>query len=185
MVNVQNQPTQKELAAALDMSQANVTKLKKQGMPVDSVAAAQAWRESRQNVAARKPAPPGLTLAPAIDSMPIYPSKSFDAARMPEYRDIPEEDHQAARTRREIAEANLAEMREAEERGKLIQVSAIRATWAARIASTRDALLQIPSRLAPVLAAETDLAAVTLLLEDEIRQALAELSREEPDRTTA
>ena len=185
MVNGQNQPTQKELAAALDMSQANVTKLKKQGMPVDSVAAAQAWRESRQNVAARKPAPPGLTLAPDIDSAPIYPPKSFDAARMPEYRDMPDEDHQAARTRREIAEANLAEMREAEERGKLIRADAIRATWAARIASTRDALLQIPSRLAPVLAAETDLAAVTLLLEDEIRQALAELSREEPARTTA
>lgn len=96
-----------------------------------------------------------------------------------------DEDFQAARTRREIAEANLAEMREAEEHGKLIRADAVRATWAARIASARDALLQIPSRLAPVLAAETDLAAVTLLLEDEIRQALAELSREEPARTTA
>jgi phage terminase Nu1 subunit (DNA packaging protein) len=179
MVNGQNQPTQKELAAALDMSQANVTKLKKQGMPVDSVAAAQAWRESRQNVAARKPAPPGLTLTQAIDSMPIYPPKSFDAARMPEYRELPDEDHQAARTRREIAEANLAEMREAEERGKLIQVSAVRATWATRIASARDALLQIPARIAPVLAAETNLAAVTLLMESELRQALAELSRED------
>ena len=176
MVNGQNQPTQKELAAALDMSQANVTKLKKQGMPVDSVASAQAWRESRQNVAARKPAPPGLTFAPAIDSAPIHPPPPFDAARMPEYRDLPDEDHQAARTRREIAEANLAEIREAEERGKLIQVSAVRATWAARIASTRDALLQIPSRIAPVLAAETNLATVTQLLEDELRQALAELS---------
>ena len=183
MVNGQNQPTQKELAAALDMSQATVTKLKKQGMPVDSVASAQAWRESRQNVAARKPAPPGLTLAPAIDSAPIYPPKSFDAARMPEYRDLPDEDHQAARTRREIAEANLAEMREAEERGKLIQVSAVRATWTARIVSARDVLLQIPSRLAPVLAAETDPTTVSLLLEDEIGRAMDELSREEPAKT--
>lgn len=183
MVNGQNQPTQKELAAALDMSQANVTKLKKQGMPVDSVAAAQAWREARQNVAARKPAPPGLTFAPSIDSTPIQPPPPFDAARMPEYRDLPDEDHQMARTRREIAEANLAEIREAEERGKLIQVSAVRATWAARIASTRDALLQIPSRIAPVLAAETNLATVTHLLEDELRQALAELSRDDAART--
>ena len=70
-------------------------------------------------------------------------------------------------------------MREAEERGKLIQVSAVRATWATRIASARDALLQIPARIAPVLAAETNLAAVTLLLESELRQALAELSRED------
>ena len=183
MMNGQNQPTQKELAAALDMSQANVTKLKKQGMPVDSVASAQAWRESRQNVAARKPAPPGLTFIPVLDATPIPPPPPFDAARMPEYRDLPDEDHQMARTRREIAEANLAEMREAEERGKLIQVSAVRATWAARIASTRDALLQIPSRLAPVLAAETNLATVTQLMEDELRQALAELSRDDTART--
>ena len=176
MVNQQGTPTQKALAAALDMSQANVTKLKKQGMPVDSVEAAQAWREARQNIAARKPAPAGFaSVAPAATVRPA----SFDETRMPEYRELPDEDHQAARTRREIAEANLAEMREAEERGKLIQVSAVRATWATRIASARDALLQILARIVPVLAAETNLAAVTLLLESELRQALAELSRED------
>ena len=47
----------------------------------------------------------------------------------------------------------------------------------------RDALLQIPSRLAPVLAAETNLATVTQLMEDELRQALAELSRDDTART--
>ena len=84
-----------------------------------------------------------------------------------------------AKTAREVYEAKTAQLEYEERTGKLIQVSAVRATWATRIASARDALLQIPSRLAPVLAAETDLAAVTLLLEDEIRQALAELSRED------
>jgi hypothetical protein len=47
---------------------------------------------------------------------------------------------------------------------------------ATKISGARDALLQIPSRLAPVLAAEPDLLKVTSLLEDALRQALADLS---------
>jgi phage terminase Nu1 subunit (DNA packaging protein) len=108
------------------------------------------------------------------------------ATQTPETSTEPEiTSYHVAKTLREAAEAQIARLKLAEMQGDVIQVSAVRATWSARIASARDALLQIPSRLAPVLAAETDLAAVTLLLEDEIRQALAELSREEPARTTA
>ena len=44
---------------------------------------------------------------------------------------------------------------------------------------TGDALLQIPHRMAPVLAAESDMERVAQLLEDELRNALAELSRGE------
>ena len=129
-------------------------------MPVDSVEAAQAWRVARLNVAARKPTPatfPPLAPQPASDSE--------------------DEDFQAARTRREIAEANLAEMREAELAGQLIRVEAIKAAWARRISATRDALLQLPHRLAPVLAAETEMERVSHLLDAELRQALTELSR--------
>ncbi|MGB4059606.1 MAG: hypothetical protein WBK26_05255 [Burkholderiaceae bacterium] len=88
-----------------------------------------------------------------------------------------DEDFQAARTRREIAEANLAELKEAEQQGKVIQVDAVRAAWARRLAGTRDAILQIPIRVAPILAAETSIEQVSILLETELRQALAELSR--------
>ena len=84
--------------------------------------------------------------------------------------------YEEARRRRETAEANLAEMKQAEMQGTLIRADAVRAAWAAKITGARDALLQIPSRLAPVLAAESDLVRVTALLEDELRQALAELS---------
>ena len=176
MVNEQASiPTQKALAAALDMSPANVTKLKKQGMPVDSVASAQAWRESKQNVAARKPAPAGITsFNPAPIAVPDPPP--FDAARMPEYKDFPDEDHQMARTRREIAEANLAEMREAEERGDLIRVGAVKTTLSTVFATVRDALLQIPARMAPLLAADTDPVNVHNSLHAEIHQALLHLA---------
>lgn len=86
--------------------------------------------------------------------------------------------YEEARRRRETAEANLAEMKQAEMEGKLILADAVRSAWAAKITGARDALLQIPSRVAPVLAATTDLVEVTALLEAELRQALAELSVE-------
>ena len=81
-----------------------------------------------------------------------------------------------ARRRRELAEASIAEMKQAEMEGLLIRADAVRSAWAAKITGARDALLQIPARLAPVLAAELDLVRVTALIEDELRQALAELS---------
>lgn len=83
-----------------------------------------------------------------------------------------------SRARREEAEASIAEMKQAEMQGLLIRADAVRSAWAAKITGARDALLQIPSRLAPVLAAESDLVRVTALLEDELRQALADLSAE-------
>ena len=86
--------------------------------------------------------------------------------------------YEEARRRRETAEANLAEMKQAEMEGKLILADAVRSAWAAKITGARDALLQIPSRIAPVLAANNDLVEVTALLEAELRQALADLSAE-------
>lgn len=86
--------------------------------------------------------------------------------------------YEEARRRRETAEASIAEMKQAEMEGVLIRADAVRSAWAAKITGARDALLQIPSRLAPQLAAESDLVAVTGLLEAELRQALAELSTE-------
>ncbi len=157
-------PSQAAVARALGLSPAAISKLKKQGMPVHSAEAAQAWREARQSIAARKPLPTLATPTPT----PVAPSP----------QDHPGEDYDAARTRREIAEANLAELKEAEQQGKVIQVEAVRAAWARRLAGTRDALLQIPIRVAPVVAAESSIEQVSILLEAELRQALAELSRD-------
>lgn len=153
-----------------------MVKLKKLGMPVDSVEAAQAWREARQNVAARKPLPGGRS---GSNPPPVYakpPAPPPPPPQQPETFAFPDEDHQAARTRREIAEANLAEMREAEERRDLIRVAAVKTQLATVFATTRDALLQIPARLAPLLAADSDPASVQNTLHAEIHQALQHLS---------
>lgn len=152
------------------MTEGRVSQLKSQGMPTSSVEAAQAWREQQQNVAARKPSPPIQSETSIALPPPAFPPIQGN--------DFGDEDFQMARTRREIAEANLAEMREHELEGKLIRVEAIRAAWAKRISATRDALLQLPHRLAPVLAAETEMERVSQLLDVELRQALTELSRD-------
>ena len=157
--------SQAAIGRALNLSPAAMTKLKKQGMPVESVEAAQAWRVARQNVAQRKAVPASLppARAPLVDRLPP-----------PEF--VNDESHDAARTRREIAEANLAEMREAETRGDLIRLAAVKTALGIAFATAREALLQLPSRLAPQLAGESDPATVQNLLHAEIHQTLVELS---------
>lgn len=170
--------SQAAIGRALGLSPASMTKLKGQGMPVDSVESALAWRQARQNIAARKAEPLGAS-APSTRVVP----DSFAGIGMGTVMDPaavepadPVETHDAARTRREIAEANLAEMKESELRGDLIRVSAVKAELSTVFAGTRDTLLQIPARLAPLLAADADPASVQNTLHTEIHLALQHLA---------
>ena len=173
-----NAPSQAAIGRALNLSPAAITKLKKQGMPVDSVEAAQAWRMARQNVAARKPVPaaPGLGLMPRMLAAPAAPAAAFPPPDHPADGGDFGEDHDAARTRLRISEANLSEMKEAEENGALIRLDAVKAVLSIAMATAREAMLQIPSRLAPLLAADSDPASVQNLLHAEIHQVLSHLS---------
>ena len=81
-----------------------------------------------------------------------------------------------ARRRRELAEASMAEMKQEELRGELIRVEAVKTALARVFSMTRDTLLQIPARLAPLLAADTDPANVQNVLYTEIHQALQHLA---------
>jgi hypothetical protein len=166
--------SQAAIGRALGLSPASMTKLKGQGMPVHSVAAAQAWREARQNLAQRKPAP-DVAPAPTMPSRAPWVDPAAFGGAGPDMPGLGE-DRDEARTRREIAEANMAEMDEARLRRELIRVSAVQAQLSTDYATTRDALLQIPARMAPLLAAEKDPAAVQNLLHAEIHQALMTLA---------
>ena len=174
--SIEQSISQAALGRALGLSPAAVTKNKGLGMPVDSVASAQAWREARQNVAQRKPVPkakPAPAPAPAqrieVAGIPVFGGGPIEA--LP-----PIEDRDDARTRREIAEANIREMDEAKQRRELILVSAVQAQLSTDYATTRDAMLQIPARMGPVLAAEKDPATVQTLLHAEIHKALMTLA---------
>lgn len=165
---------QSELAKALGLSKQAVSKLKGQGMPVHSVEAARAWRDENLSVSARKEAreSASATLAAPPRSRP-------DLRTFPPFGDDDDgedEDFKAARTREKISEANMAEMNEAKMRREMINVAVVERQLATDYATTRDALLQIPARIAPLLASETDTAAIQTMLDAELHQALANLA---------
>lgn len=124
--------------------------------------------------------PSGKTAASLQEPATPPTTQTPDASTEPEITS-----YHVAKTLREAAEAQIARLKLAEMQGEVIRSDAVRATWTARIVSARDVLLQIPSRLAPVLAAETNPTTVAILLEDEIGRAMDELSREEPARPAA
>jgi hypothetical protein len=183
-----NQLSQAAMAAALGISPAAFTKQKKRGMPVDSIESARAWRAANLNVAATKRADgvaagfhAGATFAAspaAIQFTPGTPAAPRPQGRVTSDDDMGDvgEDFKQARTRREISDANMAEMLEAEARRDLIRIAAVKAALATVFATTRDAMLQIPARLAPTLAADADPANVQNVLHEEIHRALMHLS---------
>lgn len=73
-----------------------------------------------------------------------------------------------AQTQERAYMARLLELRYKRESGELVSISEVRAAYARRISTLRDALMQMPARLAPVLAAETDELKLHNLLQDEI-----------------
>lgn len=95
-----------------------------------------------------------------------------------------EPDYWKARARREEAEAQLSEIKLAETSGQLIRADAIRSQLARVLSATRDSLMQIPARLAAVLAAESDPAKVHDQLQTELHQSLSQLAVA-PDRIGA
>lgn len=82
----------------------------------------------------------------------------------------------AEQTRERHFRARLAELEFNERVGQLVYRGTVEAEWFRVGRIVRDALLNIPSRIAGILAAESDQRKVHDLLEREIRQALEVLS---------
>ena len=156
------QPSQSELGRQLGLSPAAITKLKKQGMPVHSVVAAQAWRVERQSVARRKREPAEMPTMAALPSVPLMGEGAYSA--VPSFNE--------SRARREAAEATMAELKLAEERGDLVRAADVRQAIAKRAAGLKEALLQMPARVVPLLAANPDPAYMDKTLRAEIVAAL-------------
>jgi hypothetical protein len=86
-----------------------------------------------------------------------------------------------SRRRREQAEAELAELKLAELRGMLVRQDQVRASLSRRFASLREAFLQMPARVVPLLAAQPEPASMDKVLRDEITAVLAQLTTEAAD----
>ena len=138
------------IAKELGVTKGRISQMKAAGMPVNSVAAARAWKEA--NVRVRVD----------FDKAPADTSLTYDIAE--------------ARARREHHEANIAAMREAQLAGSL--VDAKRVDQAAMLLGrlTRDALLGLPVRLAPELA-QQDIPTVERLLTQALRATLADVAK--------
>lgn len=80
------------------------------------------------------------------------------------------------RIKSEVERAKLLEIKAKVEAGKFVDVDDVEVAAFNRARVVRDSLLNIPDRLAAVLAAESDAREVHALLSAEIRQALEELT---------
>ena len=78
------------------------------------------------------------------------------------------------RRRREAAAAQSAELLLREQRGDLVRVDDVRRAYAKHLIAFREALLQLPSRLGPVLAAESDAGRVHEALQAELHRILTD-----------
>jgi len=76
-----------------------------------------------------------------------------------------------------LAQAGLKKLDLEERQGKLLKREDVENDAFNRGRAVRDALLNIPDRIAAMLAAESDPVKITKMLDDEIRQALEELAR--------
>jgi len=158
----------KDLARALGVTPATVTRDADAGMPTTSVEAARAWRQQNRRARVAPPPRPGSAAMPegAVAAGPAVPVDPKDG----------DGDYWTSRARREAAEAELAELKLAEQRGELVRVADVRSVHAKRVAGLREAMLQIPSRLSAVLAAESNQARCHDVLQQELHAVLQQVT---------
>jgi hypothetical protein len=125
---------------------------------IDATAADAQWaRNSRVRAGAGRSPSTGAAAPPQEDGADAKPGT---------------DDYWASRSRREAAEAELAEIALAEKNNEVIQVKAVDAAWAQAMAAVREHLTQISARVGSTIAAETDPIKVEQMLADEHHNAL-------------
>lgn len=80
------------------------------------------------------------------------------------------------RTRKLKAEAELVEIDLAQQRGETIKVDAAAIVWGEVLSAAKSRLLSIPAKLAPMVAVEDDPAICKALIEEQVHEALDDLS---------
>lgn len=169
-----------DLARALGVSVTHAYRLARMGMPTDDLATAQRWRAVSLD--------PARVHGGRVDR-PLKSDQSINHSSADPIPDtgIPQSlyDLQLARAKREYHEANIAEMRERQKAGELVELRDVQLAYTTLYAQLRAALERIPDKLAPRLAAETHADAVHALLVVELDQCLIDMARmaeQIPDR---
>jgi len=91
---------------------------------------------------------------------------------------IEDEDYQAARTRREIAQANIAEIEAAQAAKTVLPAEEVARAWELILAELKSTLLnQMPRRLAALLKGESNESRAKQIIRSEFVEALTQLSQ--------
>jgi hypothetical protein len=146
---------------------------------IDPTVADIQWAQNSRARIGSKPAPAEVAVEAStrVDTPDLLSEPP--APTTPRAEPTPPDDYTMWRGRREAADAELAELRLAEQRRDLISVAAVEGVWSAMLASAREHLLQVRARLAPLLAAESDVFKIEQMLDAEHRKALETLASAE------
>lgn len=175
--------TQAELAQALGISQAAVSKLARRGMPTDSVERASRWRRRHLQTGRMKgiradtigqdvkPATPPKPATTAPEDLDLFteedPYEDPDEARTRRFKE--------SRERREHFAAEMARLNYERECGKLMLATEVVQVMADVGTVLRTTLEQLPDTIAPALVGK-DERRIAAMLADEIGRALENLS---------
>lgn len=93
---------------------------------------------------------------------------------------IQDADYNAARARKMEADAQMAELELLQAKRKLVSADDVTAAWVDVLAAMKAKMLALPTKCAPICATETDIQVIQTVIEDQVREALDELSAYQP-----
>ena len=149
-----------DIARALDVDPAMVTRWEKRGMPVYDIEAAKRWRSANVRPRAKAVPPQGDLPAASVQTDEVNRSDYFQA-----------------KTRREIAEADRAEMETKTMAGDLVERALVDRGSHESGRLLRDMVLSVPSKVASELTAMTSPQEIETFLRKALRRVLDELAR--------
>jgi transcriptional regulator with XRE-family HTH domain len=167
---------QKELAEALGVSPAMVSKLAKRGMPTDSLERAQRWRKRHLEpgrIKRNRAAPAPLVGLQSSEAAPVHGGRAAgddsqdDAPDLPENGDLLFQKTRELRLRSEKLELDLATQKKT-----LTVADDVRQSTFTAFRSLRDRLQAFGRQVAPKVAAVPDVHTAQTIIEGEMRELL-------------
>jgi hypothetical protein len=167
------------MAEALGVAKSQVHRDAQAGMPMHSVDAARAWRLDQHDMSRTvegridRPAtdsPPAAVsgLASAAGAGEAGTSPASPDAETPLPGDVDTAEYRKARSERERTAADRAQLELDQLRGRLIDVSEAKRLAFTSFRSLRDAVLQVPARVAALCAAQSEPLVVEQIIEAEL-----------------
>lgn len=176
------------MAEALGVSKSQVDRDKQAGMPMHSAAAARAWREAQHDMSrtvegridrAGAPDAPRQAVGGLASAAGAGGSADLPASAEPdEPGPADTSEYRKARAERERTNADTAALELDRLRGKLIDVDEAKRLAFTSFRGIRDAVLNVPARVAAQCAAETDALRVEHIIEAELTSALLRFAPE-------